>query len=169
MEAFRGGRSWWRADWSSAMIQVKIRRAGARHQPMVASLLSAVALIVLQAAATPTPIKLAIFDFELDDASAGVSSTAAADTMQLKGVTNDVRQLFEQAGHYVPIDGSTADADAARAHILRDCNDCAAAIGPSIGRGPVVCWRREAGQPHGICSEISNPRCSNRHGYFVGR
>ena len=45
------------------MIQVKIRRAGARHQPMVASLLSAVALIVLLAAATPTPIKLAIFDF----------------------------------------------------------------------------------------------------------
>jgi len=133
MEPFRGGRSWWRADWSSAMIQVKIRRAGARHQPMVASLLSAVALIVLQAAATPTPIKLAIFDFELDDASAGVSSTAAADTMQLKGVTNDVRQLFEQSGHYVPIDGSTADADAARAHILRDCNDCAAAIARQLG------------------------------------
>src|SRR5262245_30633918 len=98
-----------------------------------ASLLSAVALIVLQAAATPTPIKLAIFDFELEDTSAGAASTAGADTMQLKGVTNDVRQLLEQSGHYVPIDGSTADADAARAHILRDCNDCAAAIARQLG------------------------------------
>lgn len=115
------------------MIQVKNRRASARREPVVASLLSAVALIALQAAATLTPIKLAIFDFELEDTSAGASSTAAADTTQLKGVTNDVRQLLEQSGNYLPIDGSTADADAARAHIVRDCNDCAAAIARQLG------------------------------------
>ena len=117
----------------SVMIQGKIRQAGTRGESVMASLLSAVALVLLQAAATPTPIKLAIFAFELEDTSAGASSTVAADTMQLTSVTNDVRQLFEQSRHYIPIDGSTADADAARAHMLRDCNGCAAAIARQLG------------------------------------
>ena len=99
----------------------------------MASLLSAGALVVLQAAASPTPIKLAIFDFELEDSSAGASSTVSADTMQLTSVTNDVRQLFERSGRYIPIDGSIADADAARAHMLRDCNACAAVIARLLG------------------------------------
>jgi Protein of unknown function (DUF2380) len=123
----------WRAHWSSALVLAKVRQAGTRRQSVMASLVSALALVLLQAAATPTPIKLAIFDFELEDTSAGTASTVAADTMQLKGVTNDVRALLEQSGHYVPIDGSRADADAARAHNLRDCNDCAAAIARQLG------------------------------------
>jgi hypothetical protein len=77
----------------SAMIQGKIRQTGAGGKSVMASLLSAGALVVLQAAASPTPIKLAIFDFELEDSSAGASSTVSADTMQLTSVTNDVRQL----------------------------------------------------------------------------
>ena len=70
---------------------------------MVASLVCTVVLAALPAAADP--IKLAIFDFELEDGSAGASSTVAADTKQLTSVTNDVRQLFEQSGRYLPIDG----------------------------------------------------------------
>ena len=93
---------------------------------MVASLVCTVVLAALPAAADP--IKLAIFDFELEDGSAGASSTVAADTKHLTSVTNDVRQLFEQSGRYLPIDGSTADAAAAKAHMLRDCDACAAAI-----------------------------------------
>ena len=115
------------------MIQGKIRQTGAGGKSVMASLLSAGALVVLQAAASPTPIKLAIFDFELEDSSAGASSTVSADTMQLTSVTNDVRQLFERSRRYIPIDGSTADADAARAHTLRDCNVCAATIARLLG------------------------------------
>ena len=80
---------------------------------MVVCLLCTVMLAALPVAADP--IKLAIFDFELEDGSAGASSTMAADTKQLTSVPNDVRQLFERSGRYIPIDGSTADADAARA------------------------------------------------------
>jgi hypothetical protein len=36
--------------------------------------------------------------------------------------------IWPPSGRYIPIDGSTADADAARAHMLRDCNACAAVI-----------------------------------------
>ena len=109
------------------MIQEKMRLFA------VPSLLSAAALVVLQAAASPTPIKLALFDFELEDTSAGPSSTGPADSMQLTSVTKDVRQLFEQSGRYVPIDGSAADADAAKTHTLRDCNACAAVIARQLG------------------------------------
>jgi hypothetical protein len=72
------------------MIQVKNRHSGAEGKSVMAPLLSAGALVVLQAAASPTPIKLAIFDFELEDSSAAASSTVSADTMQLTSVTNDV-------------------------------------------------------------------------------
>jgi hypothetical protein len=53
--------------------------------------------------------------------------------MYLTSVTNDVRELFERSGRYIPIDGSTADADAARAHTLHDCNVCAAVIARLLG------------------------------------
>jgi hypothetical protein len=84
-------------------------------------------------AATTTPIKLAIFEFELEDTSAGASSTMAADTLQLTNITNDVRQLFDQSGRYLTIDGSTADAAEAKAHTLHDCNACAAGIALQLG------------------------------------
>jgi hypothetical protein len=112
------------------MIQ-RVLENGARYQSMVVCLLCTVMLAALPVAADP--IKLAIFDFELEDGSAGASSTMAADTKQLTSVTNDVRQLFERSGRYIPIDGSTADADAARAHMLRDCNACAAVIARLLG------------------------------------
>jgi hypothetical protein len=115
------------------MIQRKIRQTDAGSKSAMAALLSAGALVMLQAAASAAPTKLAIFDFELEDSSAGASSTVSADAMQLTSVTNDVRELFERSGRYIPIDGSTADADAARAHMLRDCNVCAAAIARLLG------------------------------------
>jgi hypothetical protein len=112
------------------MIQ-RVLENVARYQSMVASLVCAAMLAALPAAADP--IKLAIFDFELEDGSAGASSPMAADTKQLTSVTNDVRQLFEQSGRYLPIDGRTADTAAAKAHVLRDCDACAAAIALQLG------------------------------------
>ena len=115
------------------MIQGEIWQAGAGGKFAMASLLSTVGLVALQAAASPTSIKLAIFDFELEDSSASASSTVSADTMYLTSVTNDVRELFERSGRYIPVDGSIADADSARAHMLHDCNVCAAAIARLLG------------------------------------
>jgi len=45
----------------------------------------------------PTPIKLGVFDFELEDTSAGASLTNAADAAQLSLVTIEVRKLIEQS------------------------------------------------------------------------
>jgi Protein of unknown function (DUF2380) len=96
-----------------------------------AALLSAATLTAGAAAAAP--ITLAIFDFELEDASAGPSSTGAADAVQLTKVTDEVRALLAGSGRYSPVDVGAVEAAAAKAHALRDCDGCEAAIARSLG------------------------------------
>jgi hypothetical protein len=110
-------------------------RTRARRKSIVAPLLYA-SLIAFQAgAATPAPIKIAIFDFELEDFSAGAFSTgeSPSDAKQLASVTSDIRGLFAQSGRYHLIDAAGADAVAVKARTLRDCDGCDAAIARKLG------------------------------------
>lgn len=86
-------------------------------------------------AATPAPIKLAVFDFELEDASAASATggTASDDAAQLTDVTNQVRRLFAQSGRYEVIDIGSAEPDAVRARTLHDCGGCDAGIALKAG------------------------------------
>lgn len=81
------------------------------------------------------PVPLALFDFELEDASAGASSTGeiSADSRVLAGVTGAVRQLLAQSGRYRLVDVGGADAPAVQAHRLHDCNGCDAALALRLG------------------------------------
>jgi hypothetical protein len=111
-------------------------RTGAAGKSVTAPLLCAALLAAFAAgAASPGPIKLAIFDFELEDSSAGASSAGetASDTTQLTSVTNAVRQLFAQSGRYHLIDVGSVDAAAAKAHVLRECSGCDAGIALKLG------------------------------------
>ena len=81
----------------------------------------------------PAPIRLAVFDFELDDTSAGASLTNAADAAQLGLVTTEVRKLIEQSGRYQLVDVSRADAEAVRAHALGKCDGCDATVAAKLG------------------------------------
>jgi hypothetical protein len=111
-------------------------RIGARRKFVATSLLCAALLAALAAsAATSAPIKLAIFDFELEDFSAGASSAGGTphDTERLAHVTDEVRQLFARSGRYSLVDVGTADAAAATAHTLRECDGCDAAIALKLG------------------------------------
>lgn len=86
---------------------------------------------LMAALAAPAPVALAVFDFELEDttaASAGASATS--DASYLAEVTAGVRELLSQSGRYriVEIGG-----EAAKAHALRDCNGCEAAIAQKLG------------------------------------
>ena len=70
---------------------------------VAAFLVCAAALLPLSTtAATPDPVKLAIFDFEFEDMSAAASAgeIAAADSQHLAEVTRSVRDLFDKSGHY---------------------------------------------------------------------
>ena len=83
----------------------------------------------------PQPPTLAVFDFELDDVSAGASPAgpAAADLATLKAVSERARQTLAQSGRYRLIDTSGADDAPLRAHALRSCNGCEAAIAARLG------------------------------------
>lgn len=79
----------------------------------------------------PAPVTLAVFDFELEDttaASAGASATS--DASYLAEVTASVRESLGQSGRYRIVD---VGGEAAKAHALRDCGGCEAAIAQSLG------------------------------------
>jgi hypothetical protein len=104
-----------------------------------AAMLLCVALLVSlpTAASTPDPVKLAIFDFEFEDMSAGASATgmAPSDGQHLADVTSSVRDLFEKSGRYSLVDVDGADAAEVKAHTLRKCDGCDAAIARQLGAG----------------------------------
>ena len=104
-------------------------RFNACRKSATASLLCAALLAAFPAeAASPSPIKLAIFDFEFEDFTDRSAGETPSDTEHLRRVTDEVRQLLAQSGRYSLIDVGSADAAAVRAHTLRECNGCDADI-----------------------------------------
>ena len=104
--------------------------------------LSAVAVVLaillpasFASAETPEPIKIAIFDFELEDysAGAGVIGETSDDAAQLKRVTNEARQLLAQSGKYTLVDVGNVDAEPVRARSLRTCGGCEADVALKLG------------------------------------
>lgn len=93
------------------------------------------AVLALPARAASTPIRLAVFDFELEDVSAGAAAVGEipSDVEQLAHATDEVRQLFSQSGRYRLVDVGAADAAAVKAHSLHDCDGCDAAIALQLG------------------------------------
>ena len=81
------------------------------------------------------PLKLALFDFELEDFSAGGSLLAGnpADSEKLQRVTDEARRLIAESGRYSLIDVSSADAGPVKAHALRNCDGCDAPIASKLG------------------------------------
>src|SRR5688572_26976219 len=102
---------------------------------VIASFLCAAWLVTFAAGAAPAPIKLAVFDFELEDFSAGASSAgvAPADSAHLANVSEKVRQLFTQSSRYTLIDVGGVDAPAVKTRTLRECNGCDASIALKLG------------------------------------
>ena len=101
-----------------------------------ASLFAAALLAAFPAeAASPAPIKLAIFDFELEDFTDRPLAAAEtpSDAEHLRRVTDEVRQLLAQSGRYDLIDVGGAGAAAVKAHALRECNGCDAGIALKLG------------------------------------
>ncbi len=110
------------------------RPVGSHSGSAAASLLCAAVLAALPARAdTVAPIKLAVFDFELEDSSAAATSEQApADAARLTEVTTEVRQLFAHSGRYSLVD-TAADAPITKAHTLSRCNGCDVAIALKLG------------------------------------
>jgi hypothetical protein len=111
--------------------------AWARAEQFISQDIRAVlaASTVATPAATPAPVQIAVFDFELEDMSAAGSANdvAASDAAYLSDVTSGVRELLTQSGRYQLIEAGGANAEAARKHDLRDCDGCDASIAKDLG------------------------------------
>jgi hypothetical protein len=101
----------------------------------VAALLGVTQSPSVAVSADGPPVKLAVFDFELDDltpAAAYLSKTASA-AATLEKVSHDAREQLAQSGRYRLVDVSHAAAPAAATHTLRNCGGCEAAIALKLG------------------------------------
>ncbi len=80
------------------------------------------------------PIKIAVFDFELDDFSAAHAADASpVETKYLAQATQEAKKALAQSGRYTIVDAAGADLSAAQGHGLSNCDGCDAAIAAKLG------------------------------------
>src|SRR3981081_1377772 len=91
--------------------------------------------LAFPANADPAPVKIAVFDFELDDASAGagIAGDPAADLAQLDRATSEARQVISDSGRYRLVDVAGAAGEGGKSRSLRQCNGCEAAMALKLG------------------------------------
>jgi hypothetical protein len=118
------------------MMAVPMRRSRlARGLLVLIGLLLCPGLAGADSSLSAAPVKLAVFEFELEDYSAGAAPTGEtpADAKLLAGVTSDVRNLLAQSGRYRLVDVAEADTAAATARHLHECDGCDAPIALKLG------------------------------------
>src|SRR5882757_2147947 len=86
-------------------------------------------------AAEPEPVKIAVFDFELDDRSAagGMISPDAIDAENLKKATDEARQRLMASGRHTVVDTGSAAGDLRSAGGIQRCDGCEASLGKTLG------------------------------------
>lgn len=87
------------------------------------------------AAAEPGLVKIAVFDFELDDRSAGGGIVAmdAADAKHLRLSTEEARRLLAASGRYSVVDTGSAAGKVDAAGGIRHCSGCEASLAGALG------------------------------------
>jgi hypothetical protein len=118
-----------------------------RHPPLRTALRNAsgVALLALLSvlpatypalAAAPAPVRIAVLDFELVDASAAAAhekSDPATDARLMQAVTQAARQALSQSGRYTLVDTAAAAAVQVTQKTLHSCEGCDAPIALKLG------------------------------------
>lgn len=83
----------------------------------------------------PAVVKLAVFDFELEDATPAAALLGQADRNDaaMEKVSVDARQMLAKSGRYLLVDVSDANAQPVREKALRNCEGCEAGIALEAG------------------------------------
>ena len=105
-----------------------------RSSKLICSIILATCALAPFAQAEIRP-KLAVFDLELDDFSAGgpLAGESAAETERLARMSKLARELLAQSGLFEVVDASVSENAEAKAHWLRKCNGCEAAAAREFG------------------------------------
>ena len=99
-----------------------------------AMVLAAVSAAGAAEAVAPSPVKIAVFPFELEDLSAGAAYVPPddIDREQLRLSTEEARRLIAASGRYQLVDVGAVNDEAAKAGKLRDCDGCEARIAAGL-------------------------------------
>jgi len=83
----------------------------------------------------PSVVKLAVFDFELDDVSPAASflGQTTSNEAVMEKVSSEARRMLAESGRFILVDVSRVDAEPVRAKLLRNCNGCEAGIALQAG------------------------------------
>src|SRR5262245_158608 len=86
-------------------------------------------------AAEQTPVKIAVFAFELDDRSAegGIISQDAIDTENLKLSTDEARQWLTASGRYAIVETGGIAGEVAAAGGVLNCKGCEGPLAGKLG------------------------------------
>jgi hypothetical protein len=81
------------------------------------------------------PIKIAVFDFELEDVSPAASLPGASATTAatMEKVSSEARRMLSQSGRYSLVDVSKVDAKPVTEKSLRNCDGCEIGIALQLG------------------------------------
>jgi len=84
---------------------------------------------------SPTPVKIAVFDFELEDVgpAAAIEGASTSTAAIMDRVSGAARRGLAQSGRYSLVDVSKANAKPVTEKSLRDCDGCDAAIALQLG------------------------------------
>lgn len=99
------------------------------------ALLSVVPPIHVSHAADAAPVKIAVFDFELEDTSAGggIVPPDEHDIAYLKQATDEAKRWLAQSGRYSVVETSSLDDEPIKAHKMRYCSGCIGPITQKLG------------------------------------
>lgn len=104
--------------------------------PIIPIILLAFIAALPALAITSPSVKIAVFDFELEDVSAtGAASMgdAAGDSTRMHAVTDEARRVLAQSGRFSIVDTNGVDAQPVKDRALRNCDGCDAAIALKLG------------------------------------
>ncbi len=112
-------------------------RASSAHRALAASLAAALTVFAMQPskAAEPGPVRIAVFDFELEDKSAGggIIGPDAIDIENLKLSTEEARRMLSASGRYSIVDASSAEDTLVSAGGVLHCNGCDVPLAKELG------------------------------------
>jgi hypothetical protein len=125
------------------MPELKLRalKAGGEHARLLPVTLAASAVAAAAALTGPAipsasaadPVKIAVFEFELNDASggSGIIAQDAVDTDYLRKVTEEARRLLAASGRYTIVE--TSGAGETPRWGIQSCHGCEAAMAAKLG------------------------------------
>jgi Protein of unknown function (DUF2380) len=117
------------------MTALEFRDGGICRRALAASAAAALSVFAIAPSEAADPVKIAVFDFELNDASAGggIIAPDAIDTENLGKSTEEARRMLSASGRYSIVDTSSVAGEVTSAGGIQHCNACDGPLAKKLG------------------------------------